>query len=150
MRLTAYTDYALRLLMYLAVADGPATIGEIAERFRVSRNHLMKIAFELGVAGYLETSRGRHGGLRLARAPAAIGLGEVIRATEGTPRLVPCAAEHDRSCPLWQACVLRRVMEQAEAAFVGVLDGFTLADLAGPRGTLRSLLQIGESPAPPA
>ena len=91
MRLTVYTDYALRLLMYLALKeDGLATIAEIADRYRISRNHLMKVAYELGLAGYVETVRGRGGGLRLAKPPESIWLGDVVRHTEQDMVLVPC------------------------------------------------------------
>ena len=83
MRLTVYTDYALRLLMYLALKeDGLATISEVAEGYDISKNHLMKVAHQLGVAGYVDTIRGRNGGLRLAKPAKAIGLGEVVRHTE--------------------------------------------------------------------
>ena len=90
MRLTVYTDYALRVLMYLAVhADPMPTIGEIATTYRISRNHLMKVVYELGLAGYIETVRGKHGGLRLARAPALIGFGEGVGTGCAEERLMP-------------------------------------------------------------
>ena len=91
MRLTVYTDYSLRLLMYLALKDdGLATIEEIAKSYGISKNHLMKVAHQLGVAGYVETVRGRHGGLRLAKPAKAIGLGEVVRHTEPDMAIVMC------------------------------------------------------------
>lgn len=91
MRLTLYTDYALRLLMYLAVKpDALATIQEVAEAYGISRNHLMKIAQELGRGGFVETVRGRGGGLRLRTDPASIVIGDVVRATEDDFRLVEC------------------------------------------------------------
>ena len=91
MRLTVYTDYALRMLMYLALKeDELATIAEISVSYGISKNHLMKVAHQLGVAGYVETVRGRGGGLRLARRIEAIGLGEVVRFTEPDMAIVPC------------------------------------------------------------
>ena len=91
MRLTVYTDYSLRLLMYLALKDdGLATIEEIAKSYGISKNHLMKVAHQLGVAGYVDTVRGRHGGLRLAKPAKAIGLGEVVRHTEPDMAIVMC------------------------------------------------------------
>lgn len=143
MRLTVYTDYALRVLMYLALKeDRLATIAEIAESYDISRNHLMKVAHQLGVAGYVETVRGRGGGLRLAKPIAAIGLGEVVRYTEPDMAIVACLEPLDASCVIRPCCVLRRALERARAAFTDVLDGYTLADLIQPRGRLVDLLGI--------
>ncbi len=146
MRLTTYTDYALRLLMYVAVKDdGLATIGDVAAGYGISRNHLMKVAHQLGVAGYLETVRGRSGGLRLARPAKAIGLGDVVRDTEQDMALVPCFDPADKSCTIRSCCALRRALENASAAFLDVLDGYTLADLVKPRTPLRTLLALDAS-----
>lgn len=143
MRLTVYTDYALRTLMFLAVKDdGLATISEIASRYRISKNHLMKVAHQLGLAGYLETVRGRSGGLRLAQPVAAIRLGDVVRLTEPDMALVPCFAPLDAPCAIKSRCGLRHALAQAGEAFLAVLDGYTLADLVKPRAALRSLLAI--------
>lgn len=146
MRLTVYTDYSLRLLMYLAVKDdGLATIAEIAESYGISKNHLMKVAYQLGVAGYVETVRGRGGGLRLAKPVEAIGLGDVVRQTEPDMALVQCFQPVDAPCAIRPACVLRRALERAGKAFLEVLDGYSLADLVKPRAPLRSLLSIDDS-----
>lgn len=143
MRLTVYSDYALRLLMYLAVKeDELATIAEIAEAYGISKNHLTKVAHELGLAGYVETVRGRGGGLRLARASERIFLGEVVRHTEPDMALVPCFAPVDDDCVIERCCVLRKALQRASDAFLAVLDGYTLADLTKPRTALRSLLAI--------
>lgn len=143
MRLTTYTDYALRLLMYVAVKDdGLATISDVAAGYGISKNHLMKVAHQLGVAGYVETVRGRSGGLRLAKPARAIGLGDVVRDTEQDRALVPCFDPADRSCAIRSCCTLRRALEKASAAFIETLDGFTLADLVKPRTPLRTLLAI--------
>jgi Rrf2 family nitric oxide-sensitive transcriptional repressor len=143
MRLTVYTDYALRVLMYLALKpDGLATIAEIAESYGISKNHLMKVAHQLGVAGYVETVRGRTGGLRLAKPVDAIGIGEVVRYTEPDMAIVTCFKPIDAPCVIRPCCVLRRALEKARAAFVEVLDAYTLSDLVQPRGRLTGLLGI--------
>jgi Rrf2 family nitric oxide-sensitive transcriptional repressor len=142
-RLTVYTDYALRLLMYLAVKeDGLATISEVARSYGISKNHLMKVAHELGSAGYIETVRGRRGGLRLAKAVDSIRLGEVVRRTEPDMALVTCFKPLDGPCTIKPCCVLRGALQRAHDAFVEVLDGYSLGDLIRPRARLRSLLAI--------
>jgi Rrf2 family transcriptional regulator, nitric oxide-sensitive transcriptional repressor len=147
-RLTVYTDYALRLLMYLALKeDQLATIAEIAASFGISRNHLMKVAHQLGVAGYVETVRGRGGGLRLAKPVGAIGLGEVVRHTEPDMAIVQCFKPLNAPCTIRPCCVLRRALDEAHDAFVGVLDGYTLSDLVRPRGRLVKLLGISQNQA---
>jgi Rrf2 family nitric oxide-sensitive transcriptional repressor len=141
MRLTIYTDYALRLLMYLALKeDGLATIAEVAERYGISRNHLMKVAYELGTAGYVETVRGRGGGLRLARAADEIRLGDIVRHTEADMAIVPCFKPENDSCPIQRFCVLKGALESARIAFLESLDGYSLEDLVKPRTSLRNLL----------
>ena len=143
MRLTMYTDYALRLLIFLALkTEGRATIAEIAESYAISKNHLMKVAHQLGVAGYLENVRGKHGGLRLAKPAAEINLGEIVRRTEPDMALVPCFKPIDALCAIRQACPLRHALEKAVLAFFEVLDSYTLADLARPRGPMRAMLAI--------
>lgn len=146
MRLTIYTDYALRLLMDLAVEDGLTTIAMVAERYGISKNHLTKVAHQLGAAGYIETVRGRGGGLRLAKAPASIGLGELVRCTEPDMALLPCFKPIDAPCPIRPCCVLKKAMEKAQVAFLEVLDGYSLNDLVKPRGSLRRLLAIEPLP----
>jgi Rrf2 family nitric oxide-sensitive transcriptional repressor len=138
-----YTDYALRLLMYLALKDdGLATIAEIAKSYGISKNHLMKVAYELGVAGYVETVRGRRGGLRLAKPYDAITLGEIVRHTEPDMALVPCFSPIDAPCAIRPCCVLRKALQKACIAFADTLDGYTLADLVKPRAPLQRLLDI--------
>jgi Rrf2 family nitric oxide-sensitive transcriptional repressor len=142
-RLTIYTDYALRLLMYLAVKeDGLATIAEIAASYDISRNHLMKVAHQLGLAGYVETVRGRSGGLRLAKPADEIGLGEVVRYTEQDMALVPCFDPAAPNCTITPCCGLRSALGRASAAFLGVLDEYSLGDLVKQRARLRGLLAI--------
>ena len=147
-RLTLYSDYALRVLMYLAVKeDGLATIDEISKSYSISRNHLMKVVHQLGVAGYIETVRGRGGGLRLAKAVEAIGLGELVRYTEPDMAIASCFKPVDAPCAIRQCCVLRRALEKARDAFVDVLEGYTLGDLVRPRGRLLGMLGISEMEA---
>ena len=137
MKLTLYSDYALRLLMYVAVRQGAlATIQEVADAYGISKNHLMKVAFELGRQGYLETVRGRGGGLRLARAPEKIGVGDVVRAMEEDFTLVECFDPKANSCVISGPCRLRGVLSGALKAYFAVLDEYTLADLAGQNASL--------------
>jgi len=143
MRLTVYTDYALRMLMYLALKDdGLATIEEIAQSYGISKNHLMKVAHKLGVAGYLDTVRGRRGGLRLAKPAKAIGLGEVVRHTEPDMAIVMCFEPVNADCAILPYCVLRKALARARAAFINVLDDYTLSDLVKPRAPLQGMLAI--------
>ncbi|HEY3681047.1 MAG TPA: Rrf2 family transcriptional regulator [Bradyrhizobium sp.] len=143
MRLTVYTDYALRTLMYLALKDDQlATIAEIAKSYDISRNHLMKVAHQLGVAGYVETVRGRGGGLRLAKPVGDIGLGEIVRHTEPDMAIVSCFEAIDAPCAIQPSCVLKRALKKARDAFLEVLDGYTLDDLVQPRARLTGLLGI--------
>lgn len=133
MRLTTFSDYALRVLIYLGAAPGQlATIDEIAAAYGVSANHLMKVVHQLGRLGYLETVRGKGGGMRLARAPADIVVGEVIRATEEGFDLVECFGEGEPNCVIARSCALKGALGEALAAFLNVLNGYTLADLIVP------------------
>ena len=150
MRLTVYTDYALRMLMYLALKDdGLATIAEVADSYGISKNHLMKVAHQLGVGGYVGTVRGRGGGLRLAKPPEKIGLGEVVRRTEPDMALVPCFKPINGPCAIRSCCVLRKALEKAQLAFIEVLDGYFLSDLVQPRSPMRALLGIAAFVKPP-
>lgn len=147
MRLTVYTDYSLRVLMYLALPRrGLATISEIAAAYGVSRNHLMKVVYELGVAGYIETVRGQNGGMRLAREAGEINLGDVVRRTEPDMALVPCFDPVRATCAITPACKLRRALQRAREAFLAVLDEYTLADLADNPAALGSLLALEHRP----
>jgi Rrf2 family nitric oxide-sensitive transcriptional repressor len=131
MRLADYTDYTLRVLMYCAAnPERLVTIAEIAERLQVSKNHLMKIVSELGRQGLVETTRGRGGGLRLLKAPAAIRVGDVVRGAETDFRLVECFDPASDTCTLTPSCKLRKVLRNALAAYFAELDAVTLADIA--------------------
>jgi Rrf2 family nitric oxide-sensitive transcriptional repressor len=142
MRLTYYSDYSLRVLMYLATnRDHLVTIQEIADAYGISKNHLMKVAFELGKKGFLETVRGRNGGLRLAKDPAQIKLGNVVRATEDDFTIVECFDQEKNTCPITAACRLRGALSKALLAYLAVLDEYTLADLTQRNAPLVRLLQ---------
>lgn len=129
MRLSSFSDYSLRVLMYLGVQpDRLATISEIAAVHQISENHLMKVVHQLGRGGYIETVRGKGGGMRLAHAPQDIVLGDVLRQTEGDFTMAECFSD-DSSCRIQAACQLHGVLEQALSAMFLVLDDYTLADL---------------------
>lgn len=148
MRLTLYTDYSLRVLMYLGLKrDGLATIAEVSESYGISRNHLMKIVHQLGLLGYVETVRGKGGGIRLARSPGAINLGEVVRRMEEDLALVQCFDPAATKCRIESACVLRGVLGEALGAFLAVLDRYTLADLIERPRALSRLLATGNARA---
>ena len=143
MRLTMYSDYAMRVLMYLALRRPElCTIQEIADAYGISKNHLMKVAYQLGLSGWIETVRGRGGGLRLARDPAEVRLGDVVRATEEDFRLVECFDPDSDTCRITPACRLQGVLREAGQAFLDVLDDYTLADLVDRPRALARLLQI--------
>ena len=125
MRLTRYTDYALRVLIYLGTRpDALCSIAEISRAYDISQNHLMKVVNDLVNAGYLASTRGRFGGIKLARPAVEINVGAVIRHTEDGFDLVDCG-----TCIIAAACGLTGALRQALAAFLSVLDGYTLADL---------------------
>jgi len=129
MRLTNFSDYALRLLIYAASQDQRlVTIEETSRVFDISRGHLMKVASQLTRAGYLKAVRGRSGGLTLARPAAEIRLGEVLGVTEPDFALAECFATGNQ-CLITPACRLRGVLDEALAAFIGTLDRYTVADL---------------------
>jgi Rrf2 family nitric oxide-sensitive transcriptional repressor len=129
MRLTTMTDYAMRLLMFLAQQpDRLCTIAEVARSHAISEAHLMKITHQLALAGWIETVRGKGGGMRLARAPADIVLGDVVRSTEPDFFMVECFATGG-SCVLTGNCRLAGVMDGALRSFMQHLDGHTLADI---------------------
>lgn len=140
MRLTLHTDFALRVLIQVALGGGKlARISDIAESFDISRNHLMKIVNDLGQKGYLDTVRGRNGGIRLMREPREINVGQVVRDMEDQLDVVGCL-DRKGYCPIERVCVLRGVLRDATDAFLAVLDTQTLADLIRPHKALSSLL----------
>ena len=142
MRLSFYSDYSLRLLMYLAIRqDALVTIQEVADAYRISKNHLTKVAYDLGRAGFLETVRGRNGGIHLAKSPSAIGLGEVLRVTESDLGHVECFDAKTDKCVISGPCRLKGVLASARQAYFDVLDQYTLAHLTGKNPALSRLLE---------
>ncbi|MES2319351.1 MAG: Rrf2 family transcriptional regulator [Pseudomonadota bacterium] len=130
MRLTAYTDYTLRTLIYLGMhRDRLATIQDIADLHGISKNHLMKVVHQLGLSGLVETVRGRNGGLRLRVEPALINIGDVVRHSETDFYMAECFSPAGSKCHLAPACVLKGVLNEATAAYLKVLDNKTLAEL---------------------
>jgi Rrf2 family transcriptional regulator, nitric oxide-sensitive transcriptional repressor len=143
MRLTDYTDYSLRTLMYLGLnREQLVTIQEIADTYNISTSHLMKVVHQLGVAGLVETVRGRSGGLRLGKEPDQINLGDVVRRTEPDFMMVECFNQAHNNCILSPSCELQGVLRQATAAYLDVLNGVTLADLLRNSNRLRKLVRI--------
>ena len=130
MKLTAYTDYSLRTLIYLAMnRDALVTIQQIADAHGIAKNHLTKVVHRLGTLGYIETVRGRNGGLRLGREPADINIGEVVSHTETDFYMAPCFDEASAGCMYSAACVLKGVFGKATAAFLDVLGAVTLEQM---------------------
>ncbi|AHV97377.1 RrF2 family transcriptional regulator [Paenibacillus sabinae] len=143
MRLTMYTDFSLRILLYLGTKERSerSTIQEISDAYNISKNHLVKVAHELGKAGYIETVRGRGGGIRLAHAPEAINIGEVIRRMEDDFHLVECFNPAGNQCPITPVCGLKGVLGRALNAYLQVLDEYTLEDLLVNKNGLKMILQ---------
>lgn len=151
MKLTQHTDYAIRVLMFASgrwLREGPealSSIREIADAFRISENHLMKVVHRLAQEGLLHTQRGRGGGLRLAQDPARTTVGQVVRAVEDDMTIVECFGP-DSTCPLSAGCLLAGALDRARAAFLAQLDGVTLAQLV-PKARAREMLALVRGPA---
>ncbi|MFS0864686.1 Rrf2 family transcriptional regulator [Fredinandcohnia sp. 179-A 10B2 NHS] len=143
MRLTNYTDYSLRVLIYLSLKSPQelSTIQEIADAYTISKNHLMKIIHHLGQLGYIETIRGRSGGIRLAKSPGEINIGKVVSQTEEDFQIVDCFKHGGSYCAISPTCKLKHALYEALQAFIGVLNGYTLEDLVNNKDELRELLK---------
>lgn len=143
MRLTSYTDYSFRVLIYLGVSRGKlSTIREISESYAISRHHLVKVVHFLGTLGYVRTVRGKHGGVGLALPPERINLGQVARATEDNFHLVECFDGELGCCRITSVCRLQSVLSEALNAFLGVLDRFTLDALLANHAELARALEL--------
>jgi Rrf2 family transcriptional regulator, nitric oxide-sensitive transcriptional repressor len=143
MRISRYTDYALRVLMYAALrAPEIVTIDDVADDFDISRNHLVKVVHALGRAGFLATRRGIGGGFRLALPPEEINLGAVIRLTENDRVVVVCHDSAATLCRIFPSCRLKQTLGEADAAFFAVLDRYSLASLVKSKTELKKLLKI--------
>ncbi|WP_244815865.1 Rrf2 family transcriptional regulator [Caballeronia sp. Lep1P3] len=151
MRLTDYTDYALRVLLYLSVRPaGLSTIQEISDAYGISKNHLMKIVQQLGELGWVETVRGRRGGLRLATGSRELTIGDIVRETEGDFAIVGCFEKRavHRHCVIEPACRLRGVLDAARDAFLAELDRHTIGELSEPANELAGLLGVASIALP--
>jgi len=140
MQLTRFSDYALRLLMYVSRGDGsrPITIAEVGQQFDVSHNHLVKVAARLSKLGWISATRGRHGGLQLGPGAEKLPVGVILRELEGRRAIIDCA---DPPCALNGNCRLKRALDEAEEAFYRALDDVTLADVSGSR-TAESIISL--------
>jgi Rrf2 family nitric oxide-sensitive transcriptional repressor len=142
MRLTSFSDYTLRTMIYLGLRPHElCTIDEISTAYGISSNHLMKVVQQAAQAGDVQTVRGQHGGIRLARAPEAINIGTVLRRTEPDLNIAVCFGS-DNACCIQPACLLQVALGDALAAFMAVLDRMTLADLIRPKRRLSALLRL--------
>lgn len=151
MKLTTFTDYSLRVLIYLAAQpEKRATISEIARAFDVSENHLTKVVHLLGKNKWLANVRGKGGGLELAMPPELVGVGTVIRETEGAAVVAKCFAKENNDCAIARSCGLRGVLAEAVEAFYTVLDRYTLADLVRNRQALAKVLFMDQPVTAPA
>ena len=143
MKLTSFTDYSLRVLIYLAVDPSRrATIAEVAAVFDISENHLTKVVHLLGKESWLANVRGQGGGIELAQAPERIIVGQVVRATEGRPMPAECFGDDPDRCRIHRSCRLKGVLKEATDAFYAVLDRYTLADLVRNRVALAMILDL--------
>lgn len=140
MRLTTFSDYTMRTLIYLGLKHGQlVTISEIAAAYDISENHLMKVVHQLGQHGYVETVRGKGGGLRLVRDPSSINIGQLVRLTEGNAGFLDCL-DGPSNCCIQPACKLVAILQEAQDAMFGVLDNYTLTDLLQPQAPLTQIL----------
>jgi len=141
MQLTHYTDYSLRVLIYLSLPenDQRVTITKIAEHFKIPRNHLVKVVHKLGLLNYISTTRGKNGGISLQMAAAEIRIGDVVRSMEARLEVVDCNSPSP--CPIKPNCQLKSILDQAGEAFLNVLDRYTIEDLQHQPEQLKVLLQ---------
>ncbi|MEZ5397610.1 MAG: Rrf2 family transcriptional regulator [Bryobacterales bacterium] len=147
MQLTRHTDYGLRILIYLASADEHRSVSEIAEHYGISHNHLVKVAHELVKLGYLKTTRGRFGGMRLAVEPQNLTVGRIVRDLEPGFAIAECFSPLENECVITKGCRLRSALDRAKDAFLETLDEYTLADITSNREQLIELLAIGRLPS---
>lgn len=141
MQLSAYTDYTLRVLMYLGAqaSDKRSNIKEISSFYNISNNHLSKVVYELGKIGIIETVRGRNGGIRLGKDPAQINIGQIVRFTESPINVVECFDVTKNTCKISSVCRLKKILNAALNSYLEVLDSYTLEDLLHNKDQLRDL-----------
>jgi Rrf2 family transcriptional regulator, nitric oxide-sensitive transcriptional repressor len=143
MELSRFTDYSLRVLIYVAArSPDKITLAELTQAYRISHHHLVKIVHHLGKLGYLENRRGRNGGILLGRSADKVSVGDVVRRTETHMNLVECFSAKNNACRLFPSCRLMGALIEARDAFLGVLDSYTLADLVGNKMSILNLLRL--------
>ena len=142
MQLSLHADYACRCLIYLAV-EQEGSVSKIARAYGISRNHLVKVVHRLGQKGYLTTTRGKGGGIRLAKDPQKIGLGDIVRDMEAHFDLVECFDASTNTCRIASGCGLRHALKEARAAFLRVLDAYTLTELIANKPFLQRAFAPG-------
>lgn len=144
MQLTQYTDYSLRVLIYLSLKspDELGTITGISEFYGISRNHLVKVVHNLATHGYIVTLRGKHGGLRLARPAADISIGEVVRLTEPNFDIAECFNQETNTCVITPMCALKNILNQARTQFIQELDRYTVADALNKKNSLSKQIHL--------
>ncbi|ARG96542.1 Rrf2 family transcriptional regulator [Legionella micdadei] len=144
MQLTQFTDYSLRALIYISLRNELCTISDIANAYRISSNHLVKIIHNLSKMGIIKTVRGKSGGITMALNPSSINLGELILQLEPNFDLVPCFNQEKANCCIAPVCRLKRILFEARKVFMAVLKEYTLADILHNRGELNQLLNIDD------
>lgn len=143
MRLTTFTDYTIRVLIFMGMhPEQLTTVGELAQRYDISRNHLTKVIHYLGQQGYIETLRGKGGGIRLAIEPQDINIGTLVRDTEKNSALAECFSKQTCHCKILPACRLTGILKEAQESFYQVLDKYSVADLIVNVSVLENLLVI--------
>ena len=142
MRFTTYTDYSLRVLMHLAQSNnGTTTISELSDFYQISRNHLVKVVHHLGLLGYIETTRGRAGGLKLAKPANQIKLGELVKQTEPDANLLDCLNPGNTGCVIDRQCRLKGILSSAKADFIKGLNKHSLQDFSKPKWQTENLFK---------
>lgn len=146
MQFTHFTDYSLRTLIYLGAQQNMlATISDVAEKYGISQSHLTKVVHQLANRGYIQTTRGKGGGMRLARLPQLINIGDVVRDMEENINLVECFNAKKQGCPLIPTCILKSVLAEASRNFFATLDRYTLADLLTNQSSLKKMPELQKS-----
>lgn len=145
MQLTLHTDYALRVLIYLAQKkDALATISEIADFYNISRNHLVKVVHHLAQEDFIHTTRGKHGGMRLARAAELIAIGQVVRRMEPNFDIVECFSNRNQPCTVTPVCTLKKVLHRASSEFLALLDQYSVADAIEQNQTTEQIFAVSQ------
>jgi len=148
MQLTQYTDYSLRVLIYLSLKKPGelGTITQISEFYGISRNHLVKVVHNLAIHGFIHTIRGKHGGMHLARLPSEISIGEVVRLTEPNFDIAECFNKETNSCVITPVCALKAILSEARNSFLKELDRYTIADSVTKKNALTKNIQLQLTP----